>query len=92
MSMNPPWRKQIVEFGKQNIHVLANAIAELTTDTPHVIEPGKKTILDVPVQAGRGFQPLLEHSHEGMQVSRVSMIYVLAESGSPLAVKDQQLS
>jgi hypothetical protein len=89
--MNHPPGEQIIEFGKQNIHVLANAITELTTDIPHLIEANKKPIPDVSVQAGRGFQPLLEHSHEGSQVSRVSMIYVLAESSSPLAVKDQQL-
>jgi hypothetical protein len=56
-----------------------------------MVEPGKKTIPDVPVQAGSGFQGLLEHSHKGVHVSRVSVTYFLAESSSPLAVKDQQL-
>jgi hypothetical protein len=78
--MNHSRREQIIEFRKQNVHALASSIAELTTDIPHVIEPGKKTIPDVPVQAGRGFQCLPEHSREGIKVSRVSMIYVPAES------------
>jgi hypothetical protein len=90
--MNHPRREQIIEFGKQNIHVLANSIAELTTDTPHVIEPSKKTIPDVPVQPGSGFQRLPEHMREGIEVSRVSMIYVPTESNRALAVKDKQLS
>jgi len=90
--MNHPRREQIIEFGKQNVHVLANSVTELTTDTPHVTEPGKKTIPDVPVQAVRRFQRLLKHSHECIPVSRVSMIYVPTESNRPLAVKDKQLS
>lgn len=61
--------EQIIDFGKQNIHVLANAITELTTGPPHVVEPGKKIIPDFPVQADSGFQRLLEHSHEGIQVT-----------------------
>jgi hypothetical protein len=89
---HPPRHEQIIDFGKQNIHVLANAITELTTGTPHVLEPGKKIIPDFPVQADSGFQRLLEHSHEGIQVSRVSMVHFLTEASGALAVKDQQLS
>jgi len=52
-----------MELGKQNIHVLANSITELTTNTPHAIEPDKKPILDLAGQVGHGFQGLLERSH-----------------------------
>jgi len=55
---HPPRREQIIDFGKQNIHVLANAITELTTGTPHVVEPGKKIIPDFPVQADSTLQHL----------------------------------
>ena len=52
-----------IELGKQNIHVVANSMTELTTDAPHVIEPDKKAILDVVGQVARGFQGLRERSH-----------------------------
>jgi hypothetical protein len=44
--MVPPGASGRLELGKQDIHLLANTITELTTNTAHAIEPGKKIILD----------------------------------------------
>ena len=50
------WNK----LGKQNIHVMAGAIAEPMANIPHTVEPEEKATPDVTCQYVRGFEGLLE--------------------------------
>jgi len=81
------WNK----LGKQNIHVITDAIADPMANIPHMVEPEEKYIPDVTCQYVRGFESLPEHSHQGMEVGCVVMAHGSRESGRALAVENHRL-
>jgi hypothetical protein len=89
--MKYPCAERWDKLGKQNVHVIADAIAEPMANIPHTVEPEEKATFDVTCQYVRGFESLLEHSHQGIEVGCIVMAHGSRESRRPLAVENHQL-
>jgi len=61
------WKGRIA-LSQQSVHVFANAMTELTTNTRHPLVPAEKAVWDVAWQYGRGLERLREHSHRSVEV------------------------
>jgi hypothetical protein len=79
------------ELAQENIHIVADAIPKLMTNTSHTVEPGEKFALGVGCQIGGAFDGLLEHAYEHIEVRRILMAYIVTESSRLLAVENHQL-
>src|ERR1700724_2011396 len=89
--MKYPCAERWDKLGKQNIHVIADAIAEPMANIPHAVEPEEKAAPDVTCQYVRGFESLLEHSHQRIKVGCIVMAHGSREFRRPLAVENHQL-
>lgn len=70
---------------------MADTIAEPMANIPHTVEPEEKATPDVTCQYVRGFEGLLEHSHQSIEVGCIVMAHGSRESRRPLAIENHQL-